>query len=205
MPPQMAIGSVLFGFGFGLSLILSLGPQNLCLLRAGVTRNQPLAAATIAYLSEFVLVSIGIGGLGQLLAEQPLALSALRAAGVAFLAWCGVRTLMQLQQPREGRVVPRPGATVTSILAATWLNPLVYIETVLLVGMLAAAYGGGTKLGFAAGFLVASAVKFYGWSLLGILFSTWAGRPSILRRFDMVSSLVVLTIAGLLAADLATR
>lgn len=86
------------GFVFGLGLIFSLGPQNLMLIQAGMTRNHPFAVASTGYASEIALVIMGIGGLGTLLLHYPTVSAILQAGCAGFLTWWGVRVLRKVSR-----------------------------------------------------------------------------------------------------------
>lgn len=208
LPPEIldtpgTLSATMAGFAFGLGLIFSLGPQNLALVRAGLTRSHPIAAATTAMLSEITLVAVGIGGTGAMLAASPAIAALLQLAGIAFLLVCCTRALAQARgtsfAAADGSPQPRD-RVIRTVLAVTWLNPLVYLEAVLFVGVLASGYGSVAQVGFAAGFLAASAVKFYGWSLAGARLSPWLNTPLVRRRFALASGLVLLAAALLLSA-----
>ena len=94
---------------------------------------------------------------------------------------------------------------VSVMLVVTWFNPLVWLEAMFLVGVLASGYGGDAQPGFAAGFLAASAVKFYGWSFVGMRLSDLMKWPSFRRYLDAVSGLALLLAAGFLTVHLASN
>jgi L-lysine exporter family protein LysE/ArgO len=187
------------GFLFGLGLIFSLGPQNLMLIRAGVARNHPLAVASTGYLSEIAFVAMGIGGLGTLLGRFPMATEVLQFGCAAFLVWCGVRTLRKATGPARPHDIDsenhRLHSAVGTMLVVTWLNPLVWIEVMFLVGVLSADHD---KMAFATGFLAASAIKFYGWSFAGLALSRCATGSYGRNALDAVSGLILIAVAVLL-------
>lgn len=194
------------GFVFGLGLIFSLGPQNLMLIQAGLTRSHPFAVASTGYVSEIALVSMGIGGFGTLLTHNPAISGMLQAACAGFLAWWGARTLRAVNRT-SGMEIAAAGRksryqAIGSMLAATWLNPLVWLEAMFLVGVLSFSYGSGEQAGFAAGFLAASAIKFYGWSLAGLSLSRRFDRPIHRKQMDIVAGLVLILAALVLAANI---
>ncbi|CCV12104.1 putative arginine transporter [Mesorhizobium sp. STM 4661] len=193
------------GFVFGLGLIFSLGPQNLMLVQAGLTRSHPFAVASTGYVSEIALVTMGIGGFGTLLTHNPAISGILQAACAGFLALWGARILLAVNG--TSRVEVAAGCksrfqAIGSMLAVTWLNPLVWLEAMFLVGVLSFSYGSEEQAGFAAGFLAASAIKFYGWSLAGLSLSRRFDRPIHRKRMDIVAGLVLILAALVLAANI---
>lgn len=181
---------------FGLGLIFSLGPQNLTLIQAGLTRSHPFAVGCTGYVSEIALVMMGIGGLGTLLTHHPAISGVLQAICAVFLAWWGARTLLAVN--RTSRTAAATAGcksrfrAIGSMLAVTWLNPLVWLEAMFLVGVLSFSYGSEEQAGFAAGFLTASAIKFYGWSLAGVSLSRRFDRPIYRKRMDAIAGLVLI-------------
>lgn len=194
------------GFIFGLGLIFSLGPQNLLLIRAGVTRNHPIAVASTGYASEIMLVAMGIGGFGALLTAYPIVSGTLQATCAGFLALWGGRILFALKQTSRRAVAATCGRSrlraISSMLAATWFNPLVWIEAMFLVGVLSSSFGSEEHMGFAIGFLAASAIKFYGWTIAGASLSRRLDQPAHRKQMDAVQGLLLISVALLLAANI---
>jgi L-lysine exporter family protein LysE/ArgO len=194
-----SVAGIASGFLFGFGLIFSLGPQNLMLIRAGVARRYPLVVASTGYASEIVLVALGIGGLGAALAKYPAACEILQTACAGFLAWWGARILLRLRRPASSRAVLAAGESmhhaIRSMLVVTWLNPLAWLEAMVLVGVLSS---GHDAVSFAAGFLAASAIKFYGWSLAGLGLSRRFAGEITLKGLDLVTGLVLVSVAILL-------
>ncbi|MGO4287319.1 LysE family transporter [Bosea sp. UNC402CLCol] len=194
------------GFVFGLGLIFSLGPQNLMLIRAGMMRSHPLAVASTGYVSEIALVAMGIGGLGTLLVQHPTISGTLQAGCAGFLAWWGVRVLLNANRASKAEAATEVcGSRLRAIglmLAVTWLNPLAWLEAMFLVGVFSSSYASGAQTGFAVGFLSASAIKFYGWSLAGMGLSRHFNHPTCRKNMDKVAGFVLISAAGLLSINI---
>ncbi len=180
--------------------IFSIGPQNLYLIRVGALARTPLLIASVGYLSEFLLVVIGLFSIEAVIRIAPDIEKLFRVLGIAFLLWCGLRPIFK----RETRSLSQPfvstttGRALSAMLAVTWLNPLVYIEIVFLTGALAASFKPDLRLWFAAGFLIASAFRFYGWTFMGRLLQHWLIVPRNQRLFDIVAGLFLIASATLL-------
>ncbi|MFC8530756.1 LysE/ArgO family amino acid transporter [Nocardia sp. NPDC057227] len=102
-------------------------------------------------------------------------------------------------RPARGRTAPALGATIATTLALTWLNPHVYLDTVVLLGAFASAHAGADRWYLAAGAMTASVLWFvalgYGARLLGPLFA----RPGAWRVLDAAIALIMVALgAGLL-------
>ncbi|SLN41846.1 Arginine exporter protein ArgO [Roseovarius gaetbuli] len=164
------------GFALGLSLILAIGAQNAFVLRQGLRREHVLAVVLICALSDAVLIAFGVAGFGALSAAVPGLEQVMRFGGAAFLIWYGARNFLAAW--RGGAVFEAGTGTgslrraMLTCLALTWLNPHVYLDTVVLVGSVSSQYD--DRLGFGIGAVTASFVFFfclgYGARLLAPLF-----------------------------------
>ncbi len=150
------------GFALGLSLILAIGAQNAFVLRQGLMRRHVGAVVAVCAVSDAVLIAAGVAGFGALSRAVPGLETAMRLLGAAFLLWYGARTLRGAW--RGGAVLTAAHGTqglraaVLTCLALTWLNPHVYLDTVVLMGAVSAQYD--DPLRFALGGMAASAVFF---------------------------------------------
>ncbi|MFK0117746.1 LysE/ArgO family amino acid transporter [Streptomyces sp. NPDC090994] len=145
-----ALAAAAAGFGTGLSLIVAIGAQNAFVLRQGVRRDAVLAVVGICALSDAVLIALGVGGVGALVVAWPGALTAVGWIGGAFLLGYGALAARRVFRPagalRADGGYGDAGAgsrrrAVLTCLALTWLNPHVYLDTVFLLGSVAADRG----------------------------------------------------------------
>jgi L-lysine exporter family protein LysE/ArgO len=197
------IFSVLSGLASGLSLIVAIGAQNAFVLRQGIRRSHVALVVAVCAVSDLVLIGLGVAGLGVVIERAPAVLDVVRWAGAAFLLAYGVlaaRRALRGGQPAQPAARPAGSraAALGTCLALTWLNPHVYLDTVLLLGSLAAAHGATGRWWFAAGAGVASIGWFTalgaGARFLGPLFR----RRSAWRLLDGGTSLVMIIVAVLL-------
>lgn len=191
------------GFLLGLSLIVAIGAQNLFVLRQGLERTHVLLVVAVCALSDAALILAGVAGMGALVTEQPDLLQVLRWGGAAFLVCYGLLALRRAWQG-EAAQVGGPGersalVALTTCLALTWLNPHVYLDTVVLLGSIASSHG-DDRWWFGLGAAVGSVVWFaglgYGARALAPLFA----RPSAWRVLDLLVALVMFAIAVSLVA-----
>jgi L-lysine exporter family protein LysE/ArgO len=190
---------ILAGLGLGLSLIVAIGAQNAFVLRQGLRREHVLWVVAICALSDAVLIGLGVWGLGSIIESAAVLLTVVRIGGAAFLLWYGVRSAIRAARPgvlnadESGARLPVRSAILT-VLALTWLNPHVYLDTVVLLGSISATYGDGRWL-FAAGAVLGSLLWFtalgYGSRLLRPLFA----KPVAWRILDAVIALVMFALA----------
>ena len=198
VPP--ALLSALTGLAFGLSLIVAIGAQNAFVLRVGLRRAHVLPVVAVCALSDALLITAGVAGLGALVDRAPVVLTVARIGGAAFLL--GYAAVAARRALRPGAVLTaeddgtptRVWPVVATCLALTWLNPHVYLDTVVLLGSVAGTHGDG-RWWFGAGAVVGSLVWFaalgYGARLLRPLFA----RPGAWRVLDGVIAVVMVLIA----------
>jgi L-lysine exporter family protein LysE/ArgO len=205
----MLLSPFLSGFLIGAGLIIAIGAQNAFVLRQGIRREHVFVLALICSLSDALLIVLGVAGLGALIERFPAMLVAVTLFGIAFLIWYGwlaVRRVMNPQALEAGENGPVPlGQAVTTCLTLTFLNPHVYLDTVILVGSLAAPYSGAARLAYTAGAVFSSFAWFfalgYGARVLTPLFR----KPAAWRVLDGLIALVMFSIAGKLLLWLAAR
>lgn len=195
----------LAGLGLGLSLIVAIGAQNVFVLRQGLRRDRVGLVVAICAASDAVLIAAGVSGLGLVVASAPWLVTGARVLGAAFLLTYGALAARRAVRGDEsldaaGAPVRRGGGTggaaavALTTLALTWLNPHVYLDTVFLVGSIAAAHG-DAKWVFAAGAMLASVLWFAGLGYGARALGRWLARPRAWRWLDAGIAAVMLVIA----------
>jgi L-lysine exporter family protein LysE/ArgO len=195
-----AVLVLLGGFGFGLSLIVAIGAQNAFVLRQGLRVEHVGLVVAACALSDALLIAAGVAGAGAALAHAPALADAVRAAGALFLLAYAALAARRALRPaalapaRADRGRASRGATLATTLALTWLNPHVYLDTVVLLGTVAATHG-AQRWVFAVGAALGSVVWFtalgYGARGLRPLFA----RPAAWRVLDGLVAVVMTAIA----------
>jgi L-lysine exporter family protein LysE/ArgO len=194
------------GLGFGLSLIIAIGAQNAFVLRQGLLREHVLPVVAVCALSDAALIAAGIAGLGSLLDAAPWLVDVMRIGGAAFLLSYAALAARRAWRPSalsaRGDGESRPlWPVVTTAVALTWLNPHVYLDTLVLLGSVAATHE-DERWWFGLGAIVASVAWFtalgFGARLLRPVFA----RPSAWRVLDAVIAVVMATIAATLVHGL---
>lgn len=188
------------GFFLGLSLIVAIGAQNAFILKQGIRKEHVFLVCLICALSDAVLIAFGVLGFSYVVQSVSWLQPVMLFAGVLFLAGYGARSLwVGLTHNNESLAPsihePAPlKQTLLVCLAITWLNPHVYLDTVLLMGTVSAQFP-GQHLAFLAGAVAASFLFFfslgYGAAFLGPLFR----KPRAWKVLDVVIGLVMWAIA----------
>ncbi|WP_133886594.1 LysE/ArgO family amino acid transporter [Streptomyces sp. BK208] len=193
-----ALTAAAAGFGTGLSLIVAIGAQNAFVLRQGIRRDAVLAVVGICALSDAVLIALGVGGVGAVVVAWPGALTAVGWIGGAFLLCYGALAARRVVRPSgvlraEGDAAGSRRRAVLTCLALTWLNPHVYLDTVFLLGSVAADRG-PLRWTFGLGAAVASLVWFAALGFGGRHLGRFLARPGAWR---VVDGLVAATMIAL--------
>jgi len=192
--------TVLAGLVSGFSLIVAIGAQNAFVLRQGVARDHIGVVVAICALSDLALIVAGVVGVGALVESHPTVLRVFTLGGAAYLVWFGVRSLLAARTPKA-LVAGTPtakGSAVLTALALTWLNPHVYLDTVLMLGNLSASHGPTGRWWFGLGAGVASVGWFTALGYAARLASRWFARPRTWQVLDIGIGVVMLTLAGFL-------
>lgn len=186
------------GWVMGAGLILAIGAQNALVLRQGLRREHVGAVVAVCTLSDWLLIALGVFGLGALIQGQPLLLEVFRFGGAAFLLGYAVLAARRAWRPTAGlqpaAAATSLGATLSAAFAFTYLNPHVYLDTVVLLGGLGARQPAELRGAFVAGAGVASAMWF---GLLGFGAAAAAPRLRSAGTWRVIDALVALLMAGL--------
>lgn len=213
--------TLLAGFFFGLGLIVAIGAQNIFVIRQGLQRRHVSLVVAVCILSDVALICVGTADMGQIVIDHPNAMTIATVLGVGVLAWYGLHAAWRVFRPHptgmtvdasdrhsgttaRGSAItltrPATRTTLIAVLALTWLNPHVYLDTVVLLGSTGTTYANPWV--FAAGASLASAAWF---SLIGFGASAVAPaftRPLAWRIFDGCVAVIMIGFAIHLAGNL---
>jgi L-lysine exporter family protein LysE/ArgO len=183
------------GLMLGLSLILPIGAQNAFVLRMGLRGEHVLAVCMTCALSDAVLILAGVTGFAQVSALVPWAESALLYAGVAFLLVYGARSFMAALQSHAtlkaaDATPPSLNRALLTCLAFTWLNPHVYLDTVVLIGSISTQFE-ANRGAFALGAMLGSFLFFFSLGYGARLARPFFARPGTWRILDTGIGLVM--------------
>nr|WP_237740828.1 LysE/ArgO family amino acid transporter [Arthrobacter crystallopoietes] len=197
--PADILQAALLGFGTGLALIVAIGAQNAFVLRQGIRGEHVPAVVLICALSDALLIAAGILGIGTLIEAAPAVVVIIRFAGAAFLLAYGILAAKRAIRPGALTASEQQGslsrkAAVATVLALTWLNPHVYLDTVLLLGSVANSQAGEARWWFGGGAMLGSIVWFsalgFGARLLRPVFA----KPVAWRILDGLIAVVMFAL-----------
>jgi len=195
----------LTGFGVGLGLILAIGAQNAFVLRQGLRGEHVLAVVLACALSDAVLIVLGVTSFARIATVLPWLDPVMRYAGAAFLGWYGWRAARSALRSTEalgveGRAAAASlGRVLATCLALTWLNPHVYLDTVVLLGTISTRFP-GAEVSFGAGAVTGSFVFFFSLGYGARLLRPMFANPKAWRVLDGLIALVMWGIALKLVA-----
>lgn len=194
------LAAALSGFFLGASLIIAIGAQNAFILRQGLLRQHVFILCLICALSDALLIAAGVAGLGALISQSPKLIMIVTVAGSAFLFWYAAVAFRRAFHPEAMQAVTN-GATslksaVATCLALTFLNPHVYLDTVVLLGSLSARFEGSERAAYGAGAALASFVWFFSLGYGARLLQPVFAKPTAWRVLDCLIG-AVMTLIGL--------
>jgi L-lysine exporter family protein LysE/ArgO len=188
----------------GFSLIVAIGAQNAFVLRQGLRRSYVGPVVAVCTVSDFALIAAGVAGIGVIVQHAGWALVAVRLFGVAFLAWYGLSSAWRARRPASSLSAARDDAghgpaVVRRAVALTWLNPHVYLDTVVLLGSIANAHGTPGRWWFALGTCLASTLWFTGLGFGARFAARLLATPRAWQVLDLLIAATMLGIAVKLA------
>ncbi|WP_112245292.1 LysE/ArgO family amino acid transporter [Kribbella monticola] len=190
---------LLAGFATSLSLIVAIGAQNAFVLRQGLRREHILPVVLTCALSDALLISGGIAGLGALIESSPLALNIAKYGGAAFLFTYAAIAARRAFQPKAMKPADHAPAALRSVvltcLGFTYLNPHVYLDTVVLLGSLANQRGADGRWLYGLGAVAASFGWFFALGFLARKLGPIFARPRAWQFLDGGIALVMATLA----------
>ncbi|MHC3003078.1 LysE/ArgO family amino acid transporter [Gordonia sp. GN26] len=199
-----AIAGLLTGAG----LIVAIGPQNVFVLRQGVTRRHTGAIVAVCAISDVVLIVAGVAGLGAIVAAHPQVITVAKLVGGLYVLVLGLLAAKRCLRSNEAIAANAEEAesagrwvAVGTALALTWLNPHVYLDTVLTMGAIANGHGNG-KWAFAVGACLASILWFTALGGGARRLSHFFASPRAWKILDAVVAVIMIGVAVALFASI---
>lgn len=198
------MSALLLAFSNGLliaaGLIMVIGAQNAYVLQQGLLKNHVFTLCTICFAADAMLIIAGVAGLGNHIVRYPLILKMAAFLGAGILLFYAGKSLRAafraeaLTAPAGAGQTAR-GPAVATLLALTFLNPHVYLDTVLLIGSISAQYRDQALTAFTVGAVSASGLWFYSLGYCAKTLSPVLARPSAWRKLNIAIALIMLLVA----------
>ncbi|KQR20331.1 amino acid transporter [Agreia sp. Leaf335] len=191
----------LFGLGTGLALIIAIGAQNAFVLRLGIAARVRIVALIVAIcaVSDAVLIAAGVLGIGVVIEKAPIALVIIRIVGSAFLIGYGLLAARRVFRPQTLEPSTQHGSisvktAALTALALTWLNPHVYLDTIVFLGSVANQQGAAERWWWAGGAMLGSILWFSALGFGARLLRPFLARPNSWRILDALIAVVMLAL-----------
>ena len=193
-----AITAYFAGLLFSFSLIVAIGAQNAYVLRQGARRRHVKTVIGICAASDVLLIAAGVAGMGAVVRSDRSLLSVIRVLGGALLLAYAVlaarRALRQLELERAAEDGHSRRRVIAATLGFTWLNPAVYLDTLVLLGTVASSHP-ASRWWFGAGAATASIVWFIALGGAAALLAPVLSRPAAVRMLDLFVAVVMTATA----------
>jgi L-lysine exporter family protein LysE/ArgO len=194
----LTVSASLVGFATGLTLIVAIGAQNAFVLRQGIRREHVLPVVLVCALADAVLISAGVAGLGVLVTRHPVVTEVIRYGGSGFLIAYGLLAVRRAFRPSAMVASDQASGTLRAALLTclgfTFLNPHVYLDTVVLLGSIANQYDGPWV--FAVGAVAASFTWFFALGYGAKRLSGYFARPRSWQILDGLIAAVMFALAA---------
>lgn len=186
------------GFLLSLTLILAIGPQNAFVLRQGLQRRDVFWVCLTCGVSDAILIAAGVAGFGAIATALPWFEIVMRYGGAAFLLHYGWQNAVSAWRGGQAMEIsggdkPPLRKTIVTLLALTWLNPHVYVDTVVLIGSVAAQYE--DRLAFGAGAALASLMFFFALGFGARMLAPLFAKPRSWQVLDGIIAIIMWSIA----------
>ena len=201
------LGSALEGFALSIGLILALGPQNVFVMRQGLMRSHVFAVCLACSVFDAVLITAGVLGMGSILSRIEGAEFIIAVGASIFLVSYGLLRIKSAMNPlgmtTEGEGENELAPTIAAAAAFTFLNPHVYVDTLLLIGGTSSRYAGDERLAFGIGAATASFVFFFSLGFGARSLSEALNKPEVWRYIDLsIAAVMFIIAAGILQPHL---
>ena len=194
--------AIIPGLLAGLSLIIAIGAQNAFVIRQGLTKKFVLLTVLICAISDALLIALGASGLGALIKSNKNILEFVRWFGVAYLLWFAFKSAKSALKKEvlnsAGEASADRKSVILTVLALTFLNPHVYLDTVILLGSISNQFG-SDKWFFVLGAMLASFIWFTAIGFGAKSASKFMSRPIFWKILDSIIAAIMLSIAAFLA------
>ena len=185
------------GFSIGFSLILAIGAQNAFVLKQGLIRQNVFLVCLICAASDAILITLGVSGFGEIITEYPIIERLARIGGALFLFTYGVLNLYSAQTKTHAleptkKIQTSKRKTVLTCLGFTWLNPHVYLDTVVMLGSISTQFE--NTAAFALGAISASFVFFFSLGFGASKLTRYFEKPKTWRVLENLIGILMISL-----------
>lgn len=197
------------GLALGVASMVSVGPNNLMLMREGVARGRTGLVASLVLSSYVVLIAASVLLASLTTRIDPALTTVLTVSGFLAISWFALQSLRAAMAQRRmddwsGRSEPA-ASCLARVMRVVWMNPLTYLELLIVPAALCQSFGAGNaRLDFVAALILMAALCCYGYALGGRLIASVLQSRTSLRIFDLVSGLILSAVAASMAAGFVT-
>lgn len=189
------------GLILGFSLIMAIGAQNAVVLKHGVQGIYPVWTAFICSFGDVILIALGVGGLGAIISQNDLLMSIAKWGGFSYLIWMSVVSFRACFRADslicdDQNSTPSFRRSITSVLVVTFLNPHVYLDTVILLGSIGSQFPNQLRLYFAIGTMSAGIIWFFSLSMAGKLLSPIFSKPRAWKILNGLVGIILIYVAS---------
>lgn len=182
----------------GLALIIAIGAQNAFVIRQGLQRQHVLTVVLFCAISDALLIAAGTAGLGKVIESEPEVLEIVRWFGVTYLIFFGLKSLRSAFRHNtltleQGNLVSRK-RTILTVLGLTFLNPHVYLDTVIFLGSIANQFP-ADKWFFSAGAMTASFLWFFFIGFGSKMAARFMVKVIFWKVLDLAVAIIMFTLA----------
>jgi L-lysine exporter family protein LysE/ArgO len=200
------LGPLIEGFLTSGGLIVAIGAQNAFVLRQGLMKHQVFLTALFCFVSDSCLILLGVGGFGSLVTSSPILLQMAKWGGTLFLFWYGLRSFRSVFKNQSVDLM-KPGRPLKPslkeafmiLLAVSFLNPHVYLDTVVLIGSIGAQFGAHERPYFALGAVSSSCIWFFGLCYGARVLAPVFENPKAWKVLDFLIGCIMWSIALFIA------
>lgn len=187
------------GLSLGFSLILAIGSQNAFVLRQGLKKEYVFIVCLICSLSDALLITLGVSSFSMIITKAPWVEPVARYGGALFLLVYGIKSFWSAYTVQQGLLPSQKknsslAMIMATSLAFTWLNPHVYLDTVVLIGSVSTQYD-GQAMSFAIGAIIASFIFFFSLGYGARVLTPWFQKPNAWKFLDVLIAIIMLSIA----------
>jgi L-lysine exporter family protein LysE/ArgO len=196
------LGAIIEGFLTSGGLIIAIGAQNAFVLKQGLMRHQVFMTALFCFVCDSLLIILGVAGFGAIVTSSPLLLLLAKWGGVTFLTWYGFRGFRGAFQRKgaalkvsKGPLKPSLKETILILLAVSFLNPHVYLDTIVLIGSIGAQFELHERPYFILGAVSASLLWFFGLCYGARVLGPFFENPKSWKILDFIIGCLMWSIA----------